>query len=407
MNKKKIRKDIKIIYFFQQQTLRHFNVYAGYCVEFAKKCCNTEILSFFPFRNYCKNFRKIRKFHDKYRTNHLQLSLVPTFRNSKQIQLVVKLFFNQLRYREVIIIARKIDYTTLEFIKNKFPQIILIYESEGDAISEYNFIRKYDKALVTDSREVIFERNKKIFELVDKVVAGTKSMATLLKMRYPCLDGKVSFVIPTFSREKFFFDQAIREKKRAELGIKQKKVYIYTGSVLYAWQNYRLNIKIFKEILKTSEQSIFISLVPYRDIVTAKKLLAEEKIDESKFIVATAENDEVAEYLMAADMAFIIRHIHTMNYIAPTAKTGEYLATGLPLIYTRALSLYNAFITERSYGIIEYDSKNFFNRIEEIIGYTVDANKRKEISKQAADNFSFEANSSQYIKIIKDIVINK
>ena len=403
------RKTVNIIYWFDKPSLTHFNIYVGYCVEFAKRGYDTCILSYYGIRNYLERKSQISKYIKEYKQDRLKMAFQVCFRKTKFIQLSLRLFFTQFRYKKIIIIVRKINYRYLEKLKANFPKVLIIYESEGDFVSEYNYLKRFDKKI---GSEVIQEyknnikTSQKIYEICDIVVTGTEHMGRLLEYRYPYLKGKTRTVIPTFSRKKFYFNKAVRLEMRKKLGVDGMKVYIYVGNINYGWQNFDTNIDLFKLILEREENSCFIALVPPNNRDLAQEYLIKAHIDSTKYLITSVENFELADYLMASDMAFIIRDIHTMNYTAPTAKTGEYLATGLPLIATSAISLYNPFIQKYRHGVICYKKQDFLERIQEIIEFKADDDRRRLISIEAAKEFSFEANAGEYIKIIEKAVEN-
>ncbi len=396
----------KIIYLFNDPMLKHYHIYIGYCKEFANNDFKTEILTFLSPRDYFKNIIKMVGIKKFYRQKKLRNSFYLSIHKSRKMQITIKLLIEMLFNRKIVIILKKIDIEYMCLIKKISKRIILIYENEGDFVSECNYLEKVsgeNNKHVIKNYKLNIQKSKEIYRICDYIIAGSKSMASLLRMRYSYISNKTDYMIPAFSKKVFCFDKEIRYQERNKLGINDMKVYIYTGNVLYKWQNFSTNVKLFKEILKRNEKSYFIVLVPSRDLMLAKKYFIDEDIDESKYLVKSVESYEIAKYLMASDMAFVIRDIHTMNYTAPTGKTGEYLATGLPLIYIRALSVYNSFVLENNHGVIEYKKEKLFDRIDDIVRFTVDDRRRQLISKEAIAIFSFESNAYRYINIIMNL----
>lgn len=396
----------KVFYLFNQPSLNHFNIYVGYCVEIAKNNYDTEILSYVNIRTYLKDFKRYRLLKKKYKTKKLKINFYPSYRWMGIFQFSFKLLINKLFFKNIVLIVRKVEYSTLKYIKKFFPKIILLYECEGDVVSEHKYIESYDSSFPLGSLEDKYQSNYDIFQISDIVIAGTESMTTLLRMRYPILDNKITYAIPTFSKEMFYYDEGIRNKMRSSLNIEDRKVFIYCGDIVYPWQNMDTNLEIFKKVKKINSSAFLILLVHKRQLKFAKEKLQSYGINKEDYYVSSVANTEVSKYLMAADIGFVMRDIYTFNYVAPTAKTGEYLATGLPVIYTKALKLYNEFIEEIDYCLVEYRKEAFFDRIDEIAAYTVTNEKRQKVSDLALTKYSFENNSDQYIRIIKQ-ALNK
>jgi len=395
-------KNNKIFYLFNQPTLNHFNIYVGYCIEVAKNNYDVEILTYIYPKMYFHNLKTYILLKRKYSIKNLRINFYITFRGMQIFQFYLKLLINRLTHKNIVLIARKIDCSMLKYIKKIFPKIVLIYECEGDVVSEHKYIASYKSSYPLSSLEDKYNTNNQIFKISDLTVAGTKSMVTLLKMRYTVLNNKITYAIPTFSKEIFFFDENIRNEMRRKLNIEDKKVFIYCGDIVYPWQNVDTNLKIFAKVKELRSDAFFVLLVHKNQLQLAREKMKDNGIGQEDYYLDSVANTEVSKYLMAADIGFVLRDIYTFNYVAPTAKTGEYLATGLPVIYTKALKLYNSFIEEINFGLVEYKKEAFFSRIQEIADYSATNETRARISSLAIEKYSFECNSTRYLDIIKD-----
>jgi glycosyltransferase involved in cell wall biosynthesis len=100
----------------------------------------------------------------------------------------------------------------------------------------------------------------------------------------------------------------------------------------------------------------FLALVRVDDLELAREIAARRDVTERSTILHVAP-DEMADHLSAADAALFLRHTHTMNLVVTSAKLGEYLAAGLPVITTGAnASGVNDFIRSRQAGVFLPDS---------------------------------------------------
>jgi hypothetical protein len=64
----------------------------------------------------------------------------------------------------------------------------------------------------------------------------------------------------------------------------------------------------------------------------------------------------MGSWLSAADLALFLRHNHVMNRIVTSAKLGEYLAAGLPLVTTWACPYFRPFAEAHSAALSVSDS---------------------------------------------------
>jgi hypothetical protein len=113
-------------------------------------------------------------------------------------------------------------------------------------------------------------------------------------------------------------------------------VYVYNGS-LKAWQCPQETIAVFKEAWKKNSTSIFLALT--QDNALMKKLLEQANIPKSSYRVLFIPQDEVLNYLCAADYGIIFREAHQLNWVSRPTKLLEYQAAGLQVLHNNTIEL--------------------------------------------------------------------
>ncbi|WP_028880701.1 hypothetical protein [Terasakiella pusilla] len=126
----------------------------------------------------------------------------------------------------------------------------------------------------------------------------------------------------------FFFDADIRSKTRASLGYSNEHiVYVYSGSMA-PYQCMSETVQHFKALYKRKPQARLLILTNQQE--QAKAFLA--GLDSTAYILTSVGHDEVAKYLNAADVAYILREKHPLNDAAFPTKFAEYAMTGLKVV---------------------------------------------------------------------------
>ncbi len=137
-------------------------------------------------------------------------------------------------------------------------------------------------------------------------------------------------VIPCcINTEKFRFDIRVRDDKRKEMGISDRFVVLYSGS-LNEWQLLEEMINIFKAFKKNIDNSIFILFT--RDIEYARNLLMKSGLDSGSYIVEYKPFDIINKYLSIGDIGLLIREENDVNRVAFPIKFTEYVRSGVPVL---------------------------------------------------------------------------
>jgi glycosyltransferase involved in cell wall biosynthesis len=160
---------------------------------------------------------------------------------------------------------------------------------------------------------------------------------------------------------RFRFDDAARERVRAELRLEDSFVLVYSGS-LGGWYLNEEMADFFAALTQERNDAHFLWLTP-RAHETVRALMSARGITDDKFTVRAARSEEVAAYLSASDagLAFI-KPCFSKLASSPT-KTAEYLACGLPVVLNAGVGDSDALITREHVGaLVENFSDEDYHR---------------------------------------------
>lgn len=185
--------------------------------------------------------------------------------------------------------------------------------------------------------------------------------------------------------ERFRFDQRARDERRAELGLSDKFVVVYSGSI-GGWYLNEEMADFFVAALKEREDAHFLWLTPGpRQSVEA--LMRERGIDENHYTVRAAQSAEVASYLSASDVGIaFIKPCFSKLASSPT-KTAEYLACGLPVILNAGVGDSDTLVTREHVGalISEFTAQAYRQAMATVTGMLEDRDATRGHARRVAE----------------------
>lgn len=219
-----------------------------------------------------------------------------------------------------------------------FARIIgatLLFDCRGDSAAELDYhadlrhgLRRLLKPLL---RQLLTRRLRSAARLCDRALFVSHPLHQLVASE---IGDKPHAVIPCCaSEDDFFFDPALRDKLREELGYTSSHiVYIYSGG-LQPYQRLGDIVAAFAK-LQAGNAAVRLLIATPR-IEDARKRLGH--LPPGSWQVVSAKLEEVNGLLNAADAAFLLRHDDQTNRVASPTKFAEYCLTGLPVIMTDAI----------------------------------------------------------------------
>ncbi|HEX8475867.1 MAG TPA: glycosyltransferase [Pyrinomonadaceae bacterium] len=194
---------------------------------------------------------------------------------------------------------------------------------------------------------------RRCFAASDGVVTLTEAIWRIIK-DWDGLAGRASLaheVVPCCADlERFRFDATERAARRAELGITNAFVFVYSGSI-GGWYLTEEMADFFAEIRRERPAAHFLWLTPHAH-ERVHALMRERGVAAESYTVRAAESAEVASYLSASDagVAFI-KPCFSKLASSPT-KTAEYLACGLPVVLNAGVGDSDALVTHEAVGAL-------------------------------------------------------
>ncbi len=147
--------------------------------------------------------------------------------------------------------------------------------------------------------------------------------------------------------QRFYYDPALRAARRQALGLADKFVVCYCGSMSH-WQRPDQIAAAYAAIQQTMPDAHLLILSREADALVAQ--LRELNVPADRYTATSAPHDQVASYLMAADVALLLRENILTNLVASPVKFSEYLRCGLPVILTPYIGDFSAFADQHRIG---------------------------------------------------------
>jgi len=224
--------------------------------------------------------------------------------------------------------------------------IPLLWDCRGDCVAEAD-ARMTARKVPDFIRTAKLRREEHIRTTAKAACDAAVFVSQPLQELIACDWDKPSSVIPcAASEDRFFFDPALRARKRRELGYHDDDiVYVFSGG-LQDYQCFDLMVQHFDALARQQPAARLLVLTP-------DKARAEEQLegrDPAKLRVVQAVYSEVNDYLNAADVAFMLRERHQLNHVASPTKFAEYCLAGLPVVMDRSVP--DAFAMARVLGNI-------------------------------------------------------
>ncbi|MCK4802575.1 glycosyltransferase [bacterium] len=235
---------------------------------------------------------------------------------------------------------------------------------------------------------------KKIEEYVvkesDLIFCVSRKFKEYLKEIYKVSPDRVAVVPSLVDSKSFFFNPEVRARKREELGIEKRIVFVYTGSTV-KWQLPEVTVEVFKKIKRMIPEAFLLFLT--NNVSCARKYF--NGIDKEDYLLISVPNREVPAYLNAADVSILLREKNLVNRVASPIKFGEYLCCGLPVIMTPGIGDTEEIIEKHRIGRL-LDLKGLQINKDDLL-QLLNSVERERIAEIGKELFSVESYESRII----------
>ena len=206
--------------------------------------------------------------------------------------------------------------------------------------------------------------------------------------------------------ELFRFSEADRARRRIELGLQDRLVLIYGGSI-DGWYLSESMADFFVTMRRQRLDAHFLWLTPARHERVHELMSARGVIATDYTVLASASRD-VPSYLSAADagLAFI-KPCFSKLASSPT-KYAEYLGCGLPLIINEGIGDSDVLITREKVGTLvrSFDEREYADSVAVIEGFTRDPEQTRRHAREVAERlFDVRRTGAEaYVRLYQDVL---
>lgn len=162
----------------------------------------------------------------------------------------------------------------------------------------------------------------------------------------------ISVVPSCINDQAFFHNEKTRKTMRQRIGAGNNVVLVYSGNI-GIWHAHDRLLEIYRRIASTYGHIFLLFLIPSRkDGVTLQKKLNDLNFRDHFYKILHLEHNEVGRYLMAADVAFLVRKDSLVNRVASPTKFAEYLASGLPVFASAHIGDIEWYVSRNNIGVV-------------------------------------------------------
>ena len=192
-----------------------------------------------------------------------------------------------------------------------------------------------------------------------RALAGADGIVTLTEKVWPEIKSwdalrnreVIHEVVPCcVDLELFRFDPEARERRRAELGIQNRLVLVYSGSI-GGWYLTEQMADFFAALLQKRSDAHFLWLT-LGSAEMIGNLMSKRGITAAQYTVLSAAPSDVWSYLSAGDAGIAFYKPAFSRMATSPVKIAEYLACGLPLVINAGIGDSDTVITAERIGAL-------------------------------------------------------
>jgi glycosyltransferase involved in cell wall biosynthesis len=264
----------------------------------------------------------------------------------------------------------------------------LVYDMRGDVIDELK-VRGAAKRYIS----ILSKLYTISLNAVDLVFSVSSTFNISSKSKF----------VPKFNYydgEIFKYDESSMIKKKKELKLEDKFVFVYTGNAHY-YQFLDGTIDFFSQFQKKYNDSFLIIITEF-DFDKFSKLLDKYSVPKSSYMLRSLPQHEISELQQVADMGFLLRENLPLNHHSFPTKFAEYLASGVPVLMTPYIYSIAPMVAENDLGEVIEIKDDYSDEIEKIyLKYKNNPELKNHCSQYAGKELMWQKKS---IDIFNDII---
>ncbi|HUT23804.1 MAG TPA: glycosyltransferase [Sumerlaeia bacterium] len=224
--------------------------------------------------------------------------------------------------------------------RRRWPNVRMVNEILGEKLCEYDYRceRKPSPLLRAPrawKRRRFAHWQAEGTHAADRVLCVSEALADYYRKSFPEDAGKVRVLRVGADETQFRFSAATRREMRESLGVQDRRVFAYNGS-LAPYQMAVETLQAFRAFREIDPAAFLLLLTPQAE--EARRLTESVGIGQRDVLVRSVPFEEVASHLMAADVGMLLRESLPINHYASPTKLAEYWLTGLPVLTTKGVS---------------------------------------------------------------------
>jgi glycosyltransferase involved in cell wall biosynthesis len=206
---------------------------------------------------------------------------------------------------------------------------------------------------------------------MDSLLATVGPVSELLTVSRPMmswirevgLEGRVTYVPCCVTG--VTYDPKVRADTRARLGLSDRLVFIYSGTVLGYQHLEDGALPFFAEVTAQASDAFLIFATGQRK--EAEQLVAASGLPPDRVAVMSLPQHEVPSVLTAADAGLLLRAPSRLNRLSQPTKLAEYLAAGVPVIASRGMGCVDSIVEENGAGCaVDWFGRSAFEQRTEV-----------------------------------------
>ena len=288
-------------------------------------------------------------------------------------------------------------------LKRKFG-LKMIFDVRGLMAEEYVDAGHWRAGSIAATMTKAMEA--RVLRATDGIVTLTEALWNTMK-DWPsvCSRSVAHQVIPCcVDQERFRFEAAARTAKRAELGLDDRFVLVYSGSV-GGWYMTNEMAEFFAELRKRRPNAFFLWLTTgNREIVD--RAMAQPAIQSEDYAVCRVASHEVASYLNAADIGIAFYKPGTSRLGTSPVKVSEYLSCALPVIVNAGIGDTDALLKDQNVGVVvaDFTPSAYAQAVDAIVELSTNREELRTQTRAAAERlFDLNAGVARYARLYEEV----